>query len=194
MIGVLIIALMGLASCGGQPETQADQVSHEDTRHEQVANQVVHKFGALRRAPTRLPIEITETEPLPSQLSGSEAWMVLPGLRRQVWALPAGHQFCLLDRSIEGGVGVVCRSVKRVVSSGIMSTILQDATKGQPALRSVVGLVPDQAKGVRIHTPGYPTATRPVERNVFVLIDHIPQPPETLELIEGRSAPIDTAR
>lgn len=120
--------------------------------------------------------------------------MVLPGFRRQVWALPAGRQFCLLDRSIEGGVGVVCRSVMRVVRSGIMSTILQDPAKGQPAKRSVVGFVPDKAKRVRIHTPGFPTVTLPVERNVFVLTDHIPQPPEMIELLEGRSAPTDTAR
>jgi hypothetical protein len=119
---------------------------------------------------------------------------VLSGVRRQVWALTAPHELCLFDVSIEGGVGVVCSKVHQVVRRGIMSTILQEPAKGKPATRSVVGLVPDQAKRVRIHTPGYPTATRPVERNVFVLTDHIPQPPETIELLEGQSAPTDPAR
>jgi hypothetical protein len=64
-----------------------------------------------------------------------------------------------------------------------MSTVLQNPAKGRPATRSIVGLVPDQAERVRIHTPGYPAVTRPVERNVFVLTDHIPQPPETIELL-----------
>jgi hypothetical protein len=75
-----------------------------------------------------------------------------------------------------------------------MSTFLQDAAKGRPATRSIVGLVPDQAKRVRIHTPGSPTVTRPVERNVFVLTDHIPQPPETIELLKARSPSTNSAR
>lgn len=75
-----------------------------------------------------------------------------------------------------------------------MSTFLQDPERSLPAKRSIVGLVPDGAKQVRIHTPGYATATRQVERNVFVLTDYIPQPPETIELLEGRSGPIDTVR
>jgi len=75
-----------------------------------------------------------------------------------------------------------------------MSTFLQDPAKGQSAVRSIVGLVPDKAKRVRIHTPGYPTATRSVERNVFVLTDHIPQPPETIELLEGQSGSAGTVR
>jgi hypothetical protein len=33
--------------------------------------------------------------------------------------------------------------------------------------------------------------TRSAERNVFVLTDHIPQPPETIELLKARSAPTD---
>jgi hypothetical protein len=171
-----------------------DRVSDGGTRHEQVASQLVHRFGVLRRAPTRLPAEVTELDPLPSQLTGSDAWVVLLGLRRQVWALPARRQFCLLDRSIEGGVAAVCSSARQVLQHGIMSTVLEDPAKGQSAKRSVFGLVPDQAKRVRIHTPGYPTATRPVERNVFVLTDHIPQPPETIELLKTRSAPTNPPR
>jgi hypothetical protein len=91
-----------------------------------------------------------------------------------------------LDRSIEGGVGVICSNLQQVVRHGIFSSVLQGPAKGRSATRSVVGLVPNQAKRVRIHTPGFPTVTRPVERNVFVLTDHIPQPPETIELLEGR--------
>lgn len=191
---LLAFSAVILGSCGGQPETQSAHIEGAVNRRGEVHRELKRRFGALAGAPTGLPFEVAETQPLPSRLSPSEAWLVLPGVSRQVWALAGDHQLCLLDRSLEGGAGVVCSEVKQVVVHGIMSTVLQDPAKGQPAKRSVVGLVPDQARRVRIHTPGFPTVTRPVERNVFVLTDHIPQPPETLELLEGRSAPIDTAR
>jgi len=132
--------------------------------------------------------------PLPIDFIDSVGWPVLKGFDREVWALAGAGQVCLLDRSLASGAGATCTPVRRVLMRGITSTFLQDGAPGTPPERSTIGLVPDKAKRVRIHTPGFPTVTRPVERNVFVLTDHIPQPPETIELLEGRSGPTDPAR
>lgn len=82
--------------------------------------------------------------------------------------------------------GITCSSINRVIHHGMMSTFLRDhAFKGTPS-RSTVGLVSDRTKRVRIHTPGFPTVARPVEDNVFFLEDHIPAPPEWIELVNGQ--------
>jgi hypothetical protein len=107
----------------------------------------------------------------------------LTALERQVWAGLGGHRICLIDHLGLGGTGVTCVAIKRALEHGITSTFLREGVHDAPADRSIVGLVPDGAARVRVLTPGYRPAVVPVRRNVFVLHDQVPEPPETVELL-----------
>lgn len=144
-------------------------------------------FAILQESRRPLPKGLLPIAPSQNrQIVLSRGWPVLTMLERQVWAAPIGHRLCLIDHSGSDGTGVTCATVTRVLQHGITSAFLREGTQGSPADRSIVGLVPDGAARVRLLTPGYQPAVVPVRRNVFVLHDRVPEPPETVELL-GRS-------
>lgn len=144
-------------------------------------------YAVFEKQPVALPEGVAQVVHSPiSHRPFVQGWPVLAALQRQVWAALDKQHLCLIDHSGLDGLGVTCSSIKRVVSQGITNTFLEDGAPGVPPRREIVGLVPDRAKKVRVHTPGFPTVTLPVENNVFVLTDQIPEPPEWLELISGQ--------
>lgn len=145
-------------------------------------------FGVLRSLPSGLPPRVLRV--LRNHASGAD-WMranlIVPGVDRQVWLVPGGRRLCLVSEHLSS-VDLTCARTEIALRRGVSATTLTNRQQAAKISRGIVGVAPDWADAVRIHTPGFPTVTRPVERNVFVLTDHIPQPPETIELLEGRSA------
>jgi hypothetical protein len=182
---VLLSALLPLLvlSCGCGNTESSHGSPPTDAATGRAPLRVSRSFNALRGPRGELP---AGPIPIGTDSSATRGWPVLQTLKRETWAILLKGRLCLVDNSDTDGISIACRDIGYVLQDGILSTFLRDEAFDGPRRRSVVGLVPDQAKRVRVHTPGFPTVTRPVERNVFVLTDHIPQPPETIELLPGR--------
>src|SRR5512144_3216566 len=141
-------------------------------------------FAVLRGARRPLPKSLSLMAPSQSeQVVLSRGWPIFASLDQQVWAAPVGVRLCLIDQSMSGETGLTCSTFKHALKHGITSTFLREGSHGSAADRSSVGLVPDGAVRVRVLTPGYQPSVAPVRRNVFVLHDQVPEPPETVELL-----------
>jgi hypothetical protein len=183
---LLLVTVIGLGLLSGCGDTGTRSEFAPPPAFEQSRPLPSNSFAVLRQSPGQIPERLTQAiQDPPAQKKG---WPVLQSLRHEAWAFEEEKQWCLLDQTDLGGPSAVCTSSEHAVQEGIVSTVLRDrAFEGRP-IRSIVGFVPDRAKQVRVHTPGFPTVTRQVENNVFVLEDHISEPPEWIELVGRRSA------
>jgi hypothetical protein len=137
------------------------------------------------------------SRPLPSSATGAlravakarpvhRGWLILATLSRRMWAVPMTAKMCLVDESVSAGLGVTCTSTGNFLRRGLLNTFLDDPVSTTPAKRSIAGIVPDGVDRVRLHTPGFPTIALPVQDNVFLSTDRIPEPPETVEFVGRR--------
>jgi len=181
VVALLLILPANLIGCSA---AERDNGQNGRAFGEGVSVGLPEHMAALQGPARSLPKDLSPGPVTQSgQFTFSRGWQVLMTLERQVWAAPDGHRLCLVDHSSSDGTGVTCAAVARVLKHGITSTFLREGAHGVPADRSIVGLVPDGTARVRVLTPGYPPAVASVRRNVFVLHDQVPEPPETVELL-----------
>lgn len=114
------------------------------------------------------------------------------GVPWSAWVVPGRGVVCLLYQQPQtSGVGQACTATDRVLANGVFAAALvadadhADGAFGsgqrtKPGTRVVVGVVPDRARTVRVHTRGFPTASAPVRDNAFALRDETDAPPEAV--------------
>lgn len=129
-----------------------------------------------------MPAQLEEAlGPPPFDIDWSLA-QLLPRTPWPVWAVPGSRHICLAAQEGPGGtLSVSCKKTKDAIAEGTFTASLTDAsmpTAGER--RTVVGLVPDQIRAVRLQTPGHPTVQAPVSQNTFTHHDNQSRAPETL--------------
>lgn len=188
LIAALALALGALLASGARsPGTPAESDPMPETHAPRPLfdHRLPKAFSVLRKPRGSLPAPVASSvraNPV-ARRTGFHAWNVLTTLQRQVWAVAYEHQLCLIDRSGRDGLATACTTTDRALRHGLMSTFLRDQQGQQPAERLVVGLVPDRAELVEVHTPGFSTVLRRSVGNILVFEDHVPEPPEELRLI-----------
>jgi hypothetical protein len=144
-----------------------------------------NSFAVLRGDPTGLPTKIRQQ--LGRPILGTNEWLaqrLSEDTPRRVWVVPGNGNLCLVDQPPSGGLGTACTTTANALRHGITSTFLVEAQQGgSRGGRTIVGLAPDPAREVRVHTPGFPPVTVPVRHNVFTLSDGVTEPPETIEMV-----------
>jgi hypothetical protein len=184
-VALLLLMPVSLVGCSTSRNERRNRRASLST---QISAEVSGAVAVLRKPSQGLPQRLSPVARTRSgEVTLTRGWPVLMTLEHQVWVTAAGRRLCLVDHSSGDGTGVTCALVQRILRHGISSTFLQDGPPGSPSVRSIVGLMPDQAARVRIFTPGFPAVTVPVVHNVFVRTDRIPQPPESIELLGSGS-------
>ena len=141
-------------------------------------------FAMLRTRPEGLPARTRRV--LRAPILGTN-WrlaqripVALPGA---YWLLPGKRHLCIAAETDETGVGTTCARTSQAVAHGLASVTIAPAAPGTGAApaRLIVGVAPDGARAVRVHTGGA-VASVPVVDHVFVLRDRLSAPPDVLTL------------
>lgn len=196
---VAVVAIVaGISACGGSRASDDDGSTGSESP---VAIGPGQRHGAsppvVGRLPERLRTEFalfrSPPEGLPTrvgQVLGSRPMYGMnPSLAQAIsgapwpaWVVPGRGFVCLLyQQSPQAGVGQACTIARRVVVHGVFAATLA-ADRAEPGRRVVFGVVPDGARTVHVHTPGFASASAPVRGNVFALRDRTSEPPEAITL------------
>lgn len=192
-----ILLLIGLGACGessanhardrkptSRPAPRASAVRHPEAvrviakvEHQQIAN-----FALLRTPPEGLPTAVRRV--LGKPVFGSNwnfAQRIPAPASGAYWLLPGDGYMCVLSDGSMGShtLGTVCARASQARRRGIAATAITRAVPGShvKAGRLIVGLAPDGAKQVVVHTRGS-TETVPVRDEIFVLRDSTAAPPD----------------
>lgn len=166
------ICQLGAAQSSGVPEKEA------------VGGPLLAHFAILAKPPSGLPPQVQKSlGPPPFGVEWSSARPLPTGLSRRVWVIPGVQHLCLLEWTLENGLASTCTRTAIALRQGVSATTIKEAMGSNPAVRDTVGVVPDRAQQVRIITPGYPAKRVRVTDNLFGFSDHIPEPPERIEIV-----------
>lgn len=203
VLGVVLV--VGVIGCGGSESAQTGSAESAPQSGvvspgqrastslpvvKRVPAAVRAKFAVFRSPAEGLPVIVMQTLREPTRGSNWSLAQRLRGIRWPIWLVPGRGFFCLVDaQSRRGGVGQVCATTKSFLTRGVFITTLsagQDTFAGGQAKsveRTVIGVVPDGTRMVRVHTQGFPTASAAVRKNVFMLRDRTDAAAETLTLV-----------
>jgi hypothetical protein len=144
--------------------------------HRQLAN-----FALLRTRPEGLPARTQRILGTPTfGLNWRLAQRIPVALPGAYWLVPGNGYLCVVAQ--EGmGVGTTCAPTSEAVEHGIASITVTPPGPAShiPPSRLIVGVAPDGAREVLVHTHGA-IATVPVVDEVFVLRDSVAAPPDFL--------------
>jgi hypothetical protein len=108
--------------------------------------------------------------------------VTLPGA---YWLVPARRSLCIVDQGSLGNpaVGTACTRTSDAITHGVASITVSraDPVARTTASRLIVGVAPDGAREVQVHT-GRAVATASISGAVFVLRDAVIAPPESFSL------------
>jgi hypothetical protein len=145
--------------------------------HQQLAN-----FALLRTPPEGLPTAVRRI--LKAPVFGSNwnlAQRIPVTISGAYWLLPGDGYLCVVSEGSMGSptVGTTCARASQARQHGIAAITVVRAVPGShvAAGRLIVGLAPDSAHQVVVHTAGS-AETVPVLDEVFVLHDSIVAPPD----------------
>lgn len=180
---VLLLSLTLFAACGGSRRDHPPAL--KERRSEQVAQKVpallLRRFQIFRLpVASEPPAVLQRPRPTPFGMK----WALAHRLHGPVWAAPARERICLAQQQPDEGLSVVCTRISQILDHSIFIVSLKDPSmQGLGFRREIVGLAPDGTRKVRLITPGYRTATVPVDHGVFVHRDDIPASPLTTTLL-----------
>ncbi len=173
------LTLMGCAREEQQAVTKPG--AEDDQAIEAIPHLLQQNFRVFRVDSAGLPRRL-ETVLGPAPFGAN--WAFAQQVHKGTWAVPARSRICLVQRGPKGSAGVGCTRTQQVFANGMFITSLKDPSlPGLGARREIVGLAPDGTRKVRLITPGYRTATAPVDHGVFVHRDDIPASPLTTILL-----------
>lgn len=145
--------------------------------HQQLAN-----FALLRTPPERLPTAVRRV--LKNPVFGSNwnfAQRIPVTTSGAYWLLPGNGYMCVVSDGSMGSntIGTACARASQARQHGVAAITVARAVPGShvKAGRLIVGLAPDGAHQVVVHTRGF-TETVPVRNEVFVLHDSTAAPPD----------------
>ena len=152
----------------------------------QVPMRVRAEFALFRSLPEGMPSAVTQA--LAASSPYGVNWQLaqsLPGAPWPAWIAPGRGHLCLAQQETpRSGIGLACALTREVLEEGVfITTISADSEGSKPSHRAVIGVVPDGARAVRVHTPRSAPAFSTVRQNVFALRDRTLDPPEAITLI-----------
>jgi hypothetical protein len=101
-----------------------------------------------------------------------------------MWAVAGRTSLCLVRPNVDGMTSATCTPIAHAIDHGVALTTLAAPTRTPAkASRTVVGIVPDHTRRVRVVTPGFATATALVTDNTFAVRDTITDPPQDVVLL-----------
>lgn len=144
----------------------------------------LRRFALLRTRPEGLPARTRGVlrEPIAGMNWGlaQRVPVALPGT---YWLVPGDGYLCIVGQADRAapGVGTTCARTEQAVAHGVATVTLAPpgaaVRVAQPRL--VVGVAPDGAREVGVHTRGV-VVTAPVIEGAFVLRDAATAPPDLL--------------
>lgn len=138
-------------------------------------------FGQMRTPPEGLPLDMRRTlrrDPFGANWALAQRLPVR--VQGQFWAVPATRKICILSRGKGGIINMICTSVKSALQHGVaIVTFDQPLASTAPASRLTIGMAPDGAHAVVVHT-GHAKTSAPVAHGVFVVRDLATDPPDKL--------------
>lgn len=141
-------------------------------------------FALLRTPPEGLPTAVRRV--LRNPVFGSNwnlAQRIPATASGAYWLLPGNGYMCVISDESMGSntINTTCARALQARRHGIAAVTVTRAVPGShlEAARLIVGLAPDGAHQVVVHTRGF-TETVPVHDEVFVLRDSIVAPPDFL--------------
>jgi hypothetical protein len=180
-----VLLLLGLSACGDtepggvQASAPAPAVASRPEPR-QLAN-----FALLRTRPEGLPAsvrEILRTPMLGMRWALAQRMPVdVPG---DYWLVPGAGHLCIVNQTPAGpGVGAVCATTAQVLGHGMATVAIPRRADLTPtgASRLIVGIAPDRARQVYVHTRHH-VAAAPVVDGLFVRRDAATIPPDSLSL------------
>jgi hypothetical protein len=145
-------------------------------------------FSLLRTPPEGLPVEIRRIMRKPTNGTNWDLAQRLPETGfGEFWLLPGNNFICLIARTGKGtltSISQTCAPTGVALRHGVASVTLRARSLYVPARnnRFIVGVVPDRAAQIVVHTGSF-TAKASVEGNgVFRLYDRAVDPPDSLTL------------
>jgi hypothetical protein len=184
---LLAFCVLGVSfGCGESSEgnqTSPALFTKLDLPYEQ--RQMVH-FDILRGHPE--PLDMASSGPLKTLGAKWGSAQRLPVAVRQVWVVPAAGRLCLVDASPEEAPSLVCNAVHRVVKAGLFLASVPAGRLNRTPTRTIVGLVPNAVKLVRVYTSAGRAKMSRVVNNVFAVRDAGRAFPESIELVRRGSS------
>lgn len=144
------------------------------------------RFALLRTPPEPLPARTRRIMGPPTLgVNWRLAQRIPVALAGAYWLVPGDGHLCVVSQGDAGtpGVGSVCARNAQALRHGIADVTIARATPatgGRPA-RLIVGVAPDGARAVRVHTHGAVSEAAVVDA-LFVVRDAVDRPPDGIEL------------
>jgi hypothetical protein len=168
------------------PSLRKNSPSVSEPRAYRVVAQVEHRqlanFALLRTPPEGLPAAIQRVLRAPVFGSNWKLAQRIPvTLSGVYWLVPGNGYLCVISQGSMGnpGIGTTCAQTSQALRHGVAAITVARAVPGShvPPGRLIVGVAPDGARQVVVHTQGS-VETVPVIDEVFVLRDSMVAPPD----------------
>ncbi len=191
---VALLLAATLASCGSATPDDANPRAVRTQPAPRMLTRLARiqrdSFALLRTRPEGLPVHarrlVSARGAAINPALAQRIPVVLPG---RYWLVPGIGSLCVVSE-IPGtpGAGTICASTRQAIKQGFATISLTPAERAPTRMptRLLVGIAPDDASKVLVHTNGAVT-TVPVFNGAFVLRDSVDAPSDFLEL-RGRTA------
>jgi len=140
-------------------------------------------FALLRTAPEGLPPAIRQTLRAPiAGMSYALAQRIPAPAAGRYWLVPGRGYLCVVSQAPgTAAVGTVCSKTAQARASGVATTSIPRAGQNAPVTgpRVIVGVAPDGARAVVVHTRGRTAVARVVD-GLFVRRDDSVDPPDRI--------------
>lgn len=144
----------------------------------------LRRFALLRTRPEGLPARTRRI--LHAPIAGTNwglAQRVPVALPGAYWLVPGNGYLCIVGQAdlASPGVGTTCARTEQAVEHGVATVTLAPPSAAVRIAkpRLVVGVAPDGAREVLVHTRGV-VVTAPIVESAFVLRDAATAPPDLL--------------
>jgi hypothetical protein len=189
--GLAVVGVIGLgiASHSADPFSES-RVSAAESQHLESNTHLApvvrrpqpsqwRSFAPFRTRPESLPRPVIEKlRQTKYGLNGILAQRLLVDTPEKMWVVPGNGFICIVGYQVRQSTALVCDTTKDARNHGVTMTRLGVANAAAPRpKRIIVGIAPDQAHKVHIHT-GSTVVSASVTGNVFLRRDSVSAPPD----------------
>lgn len=175
------------ADLSAAPTTGSTTVPAEVRRHPVITRAEPRqraRFELLRTPPEGLPARVRHILGAPVMgMNWTLAQRLPVNLSGAYWLVPGNGHLCIVDQGSLGNpaVGTTCARTARALARGIASITIArpNASAHTVQSRLIVGVAPDGAREVQVHTRGT-VVTTSVAGTIFVVRDTLAAPPDRL--------------
>lgn len=185
--GLALIAVVGLvliiAPWSGTADRQGSGTEPRGARDPLVEARQLKSFALLRTLPEGLPKAVRRSlGPSAHGMRWQLAQRLPTQLRSPVWLVPGAGVICLVlwERRVAASF---CPTAQAALQHGVAGVFIRVPSApwfGTPGRRLVIGVAPDRASEILIHTHGSVRSVPVSGEGVFALSDSIAAPPDLL--------------